>query len=361
MPRTPSVTEEEVFAAADAVVARGLEPTVARVRAELDNRGGGAQVAAMVKTWREKQTSKKTVSQLGELSGDTLSLIHSLRQTLHAEIDAEYNARRARADAEIEAAQTKLKTAEEERDRAVRDAQLSEKTIKTLSGNLKDAHKESADWQARYRAAEAKSVEVIERLKQETRDQKALSETRAQESARQMAAMEQENHSLKKKIDALGAESKKSVKATATQIDSLREKLTVTESKLASALETKQTTADQLAEEKQRAGKLATDIEKLQKQLDKLQESREIESGLLAKTQQELIQERDIGAVAARELKHVRAELGTANRTIRRLQDNEKWLREQFSAVQTSIESLRGSEDKASVGKSSVRSVIKSK
>ncbi|SFQ69229.1 replication region DNA-binding N-term [Roseivivax halotolerans] len=50
-----TIAQDDVFAAADAIAARGGEPTNASVRAELGDRGSFSTISPLIKEWREQQ------------------------------------------------------------------------------------------------------------------------------------------------------------------------------------------------------------------------------------------------------------------------------------------------------------------
>lgn len=180
MPKTDGLTDEHVFAAADAIAARGERPTQEKVREKL---GGGsfATIGPALRRWRDAQ------EEAAELAGvdvpdsvdargrELLALVwreaSSRAQAGHAALQAavtdlekavdEAEAEGTRAVATVEKELEEERTARAELDRRVRDLELELAGLRAVAGRVEKAEDRADRAEARADKLETKADQAL--------------------------------------------------------------------------------------------------------------------------------------------------------------------------------------------------------
>lgn len=233
------VPESAVFAAADAVLARGERPTVERVRTEL-GRGSPARVGQLLEQWWEQLAQRlKGHALLPELPGEVagafaeawrLALNHATtsaetalaeqQNTLFASQTSLTQERKlweiALAAAQTDVAEGASKVAQAELQLAERQGLVDQLTARVadmrqqrdqLQGQLErqqaelDALRtERAATQAHIRAVEDRAHQHVDQARQEVKTQGQQQERMRREHAKQMAELMAQRHTLQASV-----------------------------------------------------------------------------------------------------------------------------------------------------------------
>ena len=154
------VTQAEVSAAADALVARGEEPTQKKVRAECGERGSMATIGKYLGVWRAEKQGEATLLE-AELSADLKAkaelFVVSVQADLRGQFDLE--AKRQAADARRREAElnTALENACEEADALTVERDAAKSRIAVLEAQIAAADSKVAEATARMSGLDVQS------------------------------------------------------------------------------------------------------------------------------------------------------------------------------------------------------------
>ena len=150
---TRGVQEQDVWAAADAVLAQGQRPTIERVRLQL-GRGSPNTVGPMLESWFTRLGARLAQAQQADegaqgVPGEVLDAMRALWQVAQQQAQATAEAALATAQAEVTQQQEAL---EQEQARVLRQEEALQQQKLAMEEAWRLAQAQQADLAARYRA-----------------------------------------------------------------------------------------------------------------------------------------------------------------------------------------------------------------
>lgn len=226
MGRPKTVTEEQIIEAAESLVLMGETPSIARVRQELGNKGGGNEIAAVLKEWRE--TKKYAMPSLLDSddrkpSKEEWRIFQSLRTAIIDEIESKYRGIKTEAEAKVEAALDEVQAANERALQASRDEQTARSFVSEINEKLSAQIAESEKVRAKLESVENTLAEEREAHKANVDDLISQKQQAVDELGFEISDLEAEKAALKKKVDQEIERSKVSEDRWATQISLAQE------------------------------------------------------------------------------------------------------------------------------------------
>lgn len=153
------ISFDEVCNAANAIKARGQEPTLAAVRVELGNEGSYTTIGTHLAKWKAEGAERADVRQMPqEAENEALKAIHLLWHVAVRFADADIAQIKQTAEDDLKVAQKRLAEAEAEIQRMEkREEQLGDELAATKADNTRLAL-ENAKLEGLYEGARAKTV-----------------------------------------------------------------------------------------------------------------------------------------------------------------------------------------------------------
>ncbi len=274
MGRPATVTEDEVFAAADDLLARGVTPTNALVYRALGNRGSMNTIQPLLKRWKELETEKllqeTQTSPVPPAAQKALaSALHGVWRAAEAEIQGQI------ADIKA-AAEKRVQEAEAARDEAIADAT----NLRAENGAAEERIKALLEKEAALEKSLAAALAVQEELR-------ARSEAEEKRFRERVAALEAQEESLERELaaaterakaadtaragaEALAAEKERAAGALAGEAEAARARASELEKEVTRATAAEKELREQVRREEARCQELERRRDELTKELGEL-------------------------------------------------------------------------------------------